>query len=153
MMPLLKFFGTPTPRASATPTAVRFVEVPETDEEVENALLELPPEDEETVEAREIIAQAKALEKQGRWQEARILWGKAREKVTALLARTRQNKASFNYWVAGLAALALVGGALYYSSSLNKPKPPAEGMPSPETPVDAPPEFEYPISGEDWRSP
>ncbi|MFH1199608.1 MAG: PKD domain-containing protein [Candidatus Micrarchaeota archaeon] len=126
---------TPTPRANAsrvtatpnpTPTPVRFVSVPQSNEEIESALLELPPDDLETQQAQQIISQAKELEKQGKWEQAKVMWAKAKEKVAGLLAKARANKASFNYWVAGLVALALVGGAVYYSSTLRPPKPPSE---------------------------
>ncbi|MFH1200693.1 MAG: hypothetical protein V1708_06530, partial [Candidatus Micrarchaeota archaeon] len=84
----------------------------------------------ETSEARQIIAEAKQLEAQGKFEQAKLLWAKAKEKVAGLLAKARANKASYNYWVAGLAALALVVGAVYYSSTLRKQKPPESKPPA-----------------------
>ena len=98
--------------------------IPETNEEVEDALLELPQEDIETQQAQQIILDAKDLEKQGRLSEAKVLWEKAKVKVRELLAKARASKTSFNYLIAAIAALAIIGGAVYYSSTMRRPKPP-----------------------------
>ncbi|MFH1199972.1 MAG: hypothetical protein V1708_02805 [Candidatus Micrarchaeota archaeon] len=126
--PLRQANATPTIAVSPTSTPVRFVSVPQTNEEVEAALLELPAGDSETSEARQIIAEAKNLEKQGKFAQAKALWAKAKEKVAGLLAKARANKANYNYYVAGVVVLLLVGGAVYYSSTMRGRKPPAIGI-------------------------
>ncbi|MFH1106685.1 MAG: DUF5060 domain-containing protein [Candidatus Micrarchaeota archaeon] len=128
------YYGTPTPSPRPSITAVpcpsptlfgaRYVVIPESNEEVEAALDELPFDDEKH-EVQEIISQAKEQERQGRFDAAKALWDKARVKIGDLLVKSRANKSSFNYWLAGIAAVALVGGAVYYSSTLHKPKPPS----------------------------
>lgn len=132
------YYATPTPSPKTTPTPVppstapppvTFIGLPETNEEVEDALLELPAEDPETLETRQIISEAREFEKQGKYEEAKVLWKKARERVAAMLTKARANRTSYNYWLAGFAALAIIAGALYYSSTLRKPRPPAEAEP------------------------
>ncbi|MFH1106741.1 MAG: hypothetical protein V1787_02500, partial [Candidatus Micrarchaeota archaeon] len=123
---------TPRPSGSAAPSSVpsprptpKYVAVPESDDEVEAALDRLPY-DEEKARIQEIISQAKVLEKQGRMDEARLLWMRAKERVAVLLENSRNAKISYNYLLAGLAVLVLVASALYYSSSLRGRKPPED---------------------------
>ncbi|MBU1197473.1 hypothetical protein KJ765_03070 [Candidatus Micrarchaeota archaeon] len=121
--------GSPTPTPHVSPTdqptptetgQTQFVTIPETDNDIENAILELP-DGEEKMALQQIIFEAKKLEKNGNTVEARMLWAKAKERLIALLANARANKANYYYGFGLMVVLIIVAAATYYASTLRKP--------------------------------
>ncbi|MFH0971436.1 MAG: hypothetical protein V1835_02605 [Candidatus Micrarchaeota archaeon] len=108
----------PSARASPSPTVSANTHILQLRDEFTDALPELSESD--AIDIQELLKQAELLEKEGKKEQALVLVGNARRKLTDALDKVKGNKASFTWPVAIVLIIVVLGFGGYYVYNMRK---------------------------------